>query len=142
MRTEIEYIKDERQATSICTIYDRDAEFVGIATCHADDIPYASELTGGHISEARAIIKYMQHQKLIVSNQLKCLRHVYGCIKSSSKHQPKSIESRLIRNQIRVKENELAEINSDIKDVKENLKEYITLKNKQFDRYKALAENN
>lgn len=141
--TDIEYIANNDSATTICYLTDGDNQFIGMTTCHPDDMPYASELTGGYIAEGRAIIKMLQHHKNnVIKPQIEVLEHLYGCMKSSKSYNAKSNETRLIRRQLQMKKNELANLRCDIENIKQTLKEYISLKDKQYAKYNKQAENN
>ena len=84
----------------------------------------------------------LQHQKAILRAQIEVLEHVFGCMQSSNSYNPNSNEARLMRRQIQIKKNELAELRCDIANLKQSLKEYVTLKDKQYDKYRKQAENN
>lgn len=142
MKTNFEFIDSENGLTTICEIADKNNIYMGIADCHPDDFDFVSQYTGGHIAEGRAITKMLQSQKHEVRAQIQILEHVFGCMKASKNYNPDSNEARLMRRQIQIKKNELAELRCDIENLKSSLKEYIALKDKQYDKYRKQAENN
>lgn len=116
---------------AICYLYDQNMVFVGEATCHEDDLDMASERTGCYIAEGRAIIKRLQHIKNnIIKPELKALKNALNVLNQSSKCNPKSQEIRILRKQIKVKENDLATVKAEIAMEKQYLSDYI--KNKEI----------
>ena len=136
MKTNFEFIDSENGLTTICEIADKDNRYMGIADCHPDDFEFVSQYTGGHIAEGRAILKMLQHNKHTVRAQIEVLEHTFGCMKASNSYNPKSNEVRLMRRQIQIKKNELAELRCDIENLKLSLKEYTTLKDKHYEKYR------
>lgn len=127
MKTMFTY--DGKMATCFC--YDKNQVFIGEAVCHDDDMDFASERTGCYIAEGRAIIKKYQHMKNNeIKPALKALKHAYEILKQSTKCNARSHEMRIIRRQIKIKEKELADINTIIKMEKQYLSDY--LKNKEI----------
>lgn len=116
---------------AICYLYDQNLVFIGEATCHEDDLDMASERTGCYIAEGRAIIKRLQHIKNnIIKPELKALKNTLAILNQSPKCNPKSNEMRIIRKQIKIKENELSTIQAEIMMEKQYLSDYI--KNKEI----------
>ena len=81
--------------------------------------------------EGRAIIKRLQHIKNnIIKPELKALKNALNVLNQSSKCNPKSQEMRILRKQIKVKENDLATVKAEIAMEKQYLSDYI--KNKEI----------
>jgi hypothetical protein len=119
-----------------------DNEFHGFASCHEDDEDFQSERIGMTIAEARAEINFLQH---IRDNELmpaiKALRHVYGNMKTSKYFNLHSYEARMIRRQIRIKENDLIVVKQEINSRKQFITDYIKQKDELHDRLRKAKKN-
>ena len=128
----------------IATVYilSGDLSFVGMAKCHKDDQDYMSEKIGLQIAEARAEISFLKH---IRDNELmpaiKALRHVYGNMKTSKYFNLHSYEARMIRRQIRIKENDLIVIKQEINNRKQFVINYIKQKDELHERLRKAKKN-
>ena len=146
---DIKYNWDLETYSATCTITHNGLEFVGKANCHPEDRDLASTLTGEIIAEARATLLVLRHiRDNELKPQLKSLKQLYYSIKHSKKYNPKSYESYMLYRQIRLLEDELADIKEEIKYIKQELRDYIDLKEKghqmirEHRARKELAENN
>lgn len=125
-------------------------QFIGEAIAHEEDHDFATELAGTQIACLRATIKYLQSVKRdILKPQLAALKQLYYSINRSNKFNPKSYESKMLFNQIEIKEEDIKAINLEIHRHKEFLHNYINDKDRAFKimrRYRAsrvtLDENN
>ena len=134
----IYYDYHESEARSICDIVYKDMTFTGIAHCHPDDLAFASERTGLYIAETRAIIKVLKFQRdFEIKPVLATLTHLHNNMKTSKNYNPKSYEAKMLRSQIRHWEKELATANFELAIEKENLKVYITGKDKIYTKLRA-----
>lgn len=99
---------------------------IGIAKCHPDDKEHKSEITGTSIAEMRAAIDICQQiKKYEVKPGLAALKHLYGTMKESKKFNPESYEAKRLMKEIKNYENEINDINTQIKVIKQNLQDYI-----------------
>lgn len=134
----IYYDYHESEARSICDIIYKDMTFTGIAHCHPDDLDFASERTGLYIAETRAIIKVLAFQRdHEIKPALAALTHLNSNMKTSKYYNPNSYEAKMLRNQIRFWEKELAAINEEIAIERKNLNIYITEKDKIYTKLRA-----
>ena len=123
---------------SIYTIVYDGQVFVGQSHCHPEDNDFMSERVGLTIAESRATIKVLKYIKRYeIIPQLKILKHLHTNMKTSKSHNPHSYEAMMLRSQIRVLENELAAINSEIATEKKFLKDYTEGKDKLYKRLRG-----
>ena len=114
---------------AICTIFDSDgASHIGMAKCHADDADMMSEKTGLEIAHQRATIEAYKAYKKKCSIELKALKQLYYSMKHSKKFNSKSYESIMLYRQMKIKEEDIAAVNSLISVTKMNLKMFISQK--------------
>lgn len=112
--------------------------FSGTAHCHPDDRDMESERVGLTVAESRANIKvltYIKENEL--EPQLKILNHVYANMKSSKYFNPKSYETKSLRRQIHILQNELNVINKNLVEEKKFLKDYVKGKEKIYKKIRA-----
>jgi hypothetical protein len=72
---------------------------------------------------------------------IKALRHVYGNMKTSKHFNLHSYEARMIRKQIRIKENDLIVIKQEINSRKQFVINYIKQKDELHDRLRKAKKN-
>ena len=132
---------DKESGTARCLIKYNGIYCDGEAHCHPDDMDFESERVGMTIAEIRAHIKVLtfirDHE---IKPQLQILKHLYSNIKTSKHYNPKSHESVMIRSQIRSLEKELTAINYDIADERKYLKDYISGKDKLYNKLRAKSQ--
>lgn len=116
-----------------CTIKYKNINVIGEAQCHPDDNDMQSERVGCYIAEMRAAIKYLQHIK---NNELRpkleALQHLESVYTVSPHCDNDSYELKILRRHIRLTLRELATAQNEIAMVKQNLKEYINLKDNLY----------
>ena len=123
---------------TICELQRGDNTFYGSTVCHPEDMDMISEYTGGEIADMRAELQMLQHIKNNeIKPALKTLYHLYNCIIQSSHCNPKSHELRLLKRQIKKLEADLAEIKLAIKEQKQFLNDYISQKDRIYQRIRA-----
>ena len=124
---------DDESGNAICVVFYKDMTFFGGANCSPEDEDMKSERTGCEIASHRAYVKYF---KYIRDNELKpaltALNHYYNVIKQSKKFNEKSYENKMLQRQIRLTENELATVNQEIALEERILKDYISGKEKLY----------
>jgi hypothetical protein len=133
---------DQEVGTAYCMIEYNGQKFEGYASCHPDDIPFLSPLTGGYIAECRADIKYYQHIKNNeLYPQIKALKHLLNMIQQNKNYNPKSMEIKKLYKEIELKEKELTDIKEKIQEMKTSLNDYIEAKEKIHNRIRNKAKN-
>ena len=133
---------DQEAGTAYCIIEYNGQKFGGYASCHPDDIPFLSPLTGGYIAECRADIKYYQHIKNNeLYPQIKALKHLLNMIQQNKNYNPKSMEIKKLYKEIELKEKELTDIKEKIQEMKTSLNDYIEAKEKIHNRIRNKAIN-
>lgn len=126
---------DEESGTATVILYDRDNAFVGIATCHPDDMDMKSEMTGMEIAHSRALINAYKHfRDTEVIPAIKALRHIIGCYANGEKYDLKSNEAFLIKRQLQDYETDLEVIREAIKAQKMALHKYLKDKETFYNR--------
>ena len=121
---------DEVTRTAHCYINIDDTQLIiGSAKCCPEDYDMSSEKTGCEIAYYRASIKLIQHFIINdINPRLSALKQLYYSINQSSQYNAKSYESRMIRRQIRLVQNELDVAKDMLIDRKDQLKEYLKKK--------------
>lgn len=133
---------DQEAGTAYCIIEYNGQKFGGYASCHPDDIPFLSPLTGGYIAECRADIKYYQHIKNNeLYPQIKALKHLLNMIQQNKNYNPKSMEIKKLYKEIELKEKELTDIKEKIQEMKTSLNDYIEAKEKIHNRIRNKAKS-
>lgn len=128
---------------TICEIKDNNLVFTGTAFCHEHDQDFKSEITGGYIAESRADIKYYQHQKNnVIKPALKALNHLLNCLKQSKNYNENSPEVKVIKKHIYNKEEELRQVITMIKIIKQDIKMYVDSKEALYKKLRARAKQN
>ena len=122
---------DDETGEALCVLWFNGRNFVGTAQCDEEDMAdFKSEKVGCEIAFARAEIKAMVFLRdMELRPQIKALRHLLACIKQSSHHNENSYEFQALRREIRRLENQLDAVNQDLVELKQNLKDYIEMKN-------------
>lgn len=149
MNKQPEYFWNSEQGMAFCTIYYNQYTFTGEAQCHPDDKDMMSKLTGQTIAEFRATIKYLRFVRdCELRPQLKSLKQLYYSMKHSKHYNKKSYEAKMLYRQIRFLEEDIDVVNIELDNLKQSLKEYIVLKEKDhqqirafYEKRKQLAEN-
>lgn len=126
------YYYDPETKQSGCRIADTNGkQYIGVARCHPEDEPYANEYIGLTIAEARAEIHALRNFR---DNELipvvKTLTHLQTNMKTSKFYNPKSYEARMLRRQLKIKENELIAIKEEIINLQTFINNYIAEKDK------------
>ena len=129
---------DEESGTAVCIISDGDNLFIGTAECHEEDQDMKSEKTGSTIALFRATIKYYNHiKKNVLQPQLKQLNQLYYTMNRSKRFNPKSYENIMLQRQIQQREADLEMINELLRSKREDLRIYLTEKEKFYKRIRA-----
>ena len=131
---------DEVTRTAHCYISIDDSQLIiGSAKCCPEDYDMSSEKTGCEIAYYRASIKLVQHFIMNdITPRLNALKQLYYSINHSSQYNPKSYESRMIRRQLRLVENELAIAKEMVVERKEQLKEYLKKKEEFYEMVRSM----
>ena len=130
---------DKETGTTFCTIICKDnLVFMDAARCHEDDMDMYSQRTGAEIAHRRAWIKMLQH---IRDNELQpvvnAYRHLYDILSQSKNFNAKSHETRMVRRQLCMTENDLARIKQELAYERKSLKDYIAGKEKLWNKIRA-----
>lgn len=116
--------------TCVFTKIYKGRRFTGVAHCHEDDIPFLSEHTGLTIAEARATIKYLKFKKSCeVGPVLKAIAHMINTLPKHKSYECTALKKEYLR-LVKLYD----ELNADIKDETQYLKEYIEKKDALHER--------
>jgi len=120
------------------TIYYKNKEFTGTATCAPEDYNYFSSTTGEIIASSRALIKYLRYVR---DNEVKpgyqALKQLYYSMSHSKHFNSKSYEAKMLFRQLRIKEEELEGIKIQIQREQSRIKTLIN----SLERTKQYIEN-
>lgn len=123
---------------STCDIEYKGHHFIGKAVCHTDDLDFESERTGLCIAEARAQIKVMKFKRNFeLKPKIAAITHLLNTMERSTKYNENSYESKMIRRQLHTLKKQLTTINNDIDEEEKYLNEYITQKEKLYQKLRG-----
>ena len=134
-----EFTYDEMSGICGCSIIlDDFLQGFGIAQCAEQDRDVISQKTGMHIAERRAQINLLQNYKnRELHPGLKALLHLQGTMVNSKHYNPKSYEAKRLNREIKNLRAEIKDINKAIWIAKQELYEYINIKETLAQRYRA-----
>lgn len=136
----LEFDFDEENGYTVCIMKYDNQDFVGIATCAPEDMDYLSKKTGQEIAFNRASIEILKYDKFCLTQELKGLKSLYYSIKHSKKYNPKSYEAIMLRHQMNMRENDIAQLKVDIKTTQQYIKNYIDQKDKAYKIWRKLKK--
>lgn len=142
MRQEPQFDWNEEDRIMHCYITDKQGNtFIGVATCHEDDIDMMSERTGAEIAFRRARINELRAKRdSDLKPRLAALNQLYYSMNRSNKFNEKSYENTMLQRQIRLIKFDLATINEIIAYEHENLKALIEEKDKFYQQVRKHRE--
>ena len=115
-------------------------DFMGTAVCAPEDMDYLSKKTGQEIAFNRASVEVLKYDKFCLTQELKGLKSLYYSIKHSKKYNPKSYEAIMLRHQMNMRENDIAQLKVDIKTTQQYIKNYISQKDKAYKIWRKLKK--
>lgn len=136
----LEFNFDEENGTTICVMKYDNRDFMGTAVCAPEDMDYLSKKTGQEIAFNRASVEVLKYDKFCLTQELKGLKSLYYSIKHSKKYNPKSYEAIMLRHQINMRENDIAQLKVDIKTTQQYIKNYINQKDKAYKIWRKLKK--
>lgn len=136
----LEFVFDEENGTTICVMKYDNRDFMGTAVCAPEDMDYLSKKTGQEIAFNRASVEVLKYDKFCLTQELKGLKSLYYSIKHSKKYNPKSYEAIMLRHQINMRENDIAQLKVDIKTTQQYIKNYIDQKDKAYKIWRKLKK--
>ena len=136
----LEFVLDEENGTTICVMKYDNRDFMGTAVCAPEDMDYLSKKTGQEIAFNRASVEVLKYDKFCLTQELKGLKSLYYSIKHSKKYNPKSYEAIMLRHQMNMRENDIAQLKVDIKTTQQYIKNYINQKDKAYKIWRKLKK--
>lgn len=136
----LEFNFDEENGTTICVMKYDNRDFMGTAVCAPEDMDYLSKKTGQEIAFNRASVEVLKYDKFCLTQELKGLKSLYYSIKHSKKYNPKSYEAIMLRHQMNMRENDIAQLKVDIKTTQQYIKNYISQKDKAYKIWRKLKK--
>lgn len=136
----LEFNFDEENGTTICVMKYDNRDFIGTAVCAPEDMDYLSKKTGQEIAFNRASVEVLKYDKFCLTQELKGLKSLYYSIKHSKKYNPKSYEAIMLRHQMNMRENDIAQLKVDIKTTQQYIKNYINQKDKAYKIWRKLKK--
>lgn len=132
---------DEEAGVAICTLFDGNNTYTGVAVCAPEDFDMKNEKTGCQIAEWRAELEYFIHVRdNELKPEIKALKQLYYGMNQSTHFNENSYENLSLQRLIRKKEFDLTVIKEMIADQKRMLKEYLEEKGKFYKRIRANRE--
>lgn len=136
----LEFVFDEENGTTICVMKYDNRDFMGTAVCAPEDMDYLSKKTGQEIAFNRASVEVLKYDKFCLTQELKGLKSLYYSIKHSKKYNPKSYEAIMLRHQMNMRENDIAQLKVNIKTTQQYIKNYINQKDKAYKIWRKLKK--
>ena len=136
----IQYQWDEDSGRALCLLEASNQCYIGTATCAEVDQDMKSEKTGCEIAYHRALINYFKHSKEQIKSELSGLNKYYYTINQSKYFNQNSYENKMLQHQIKIREQDLADISIEIRNEQIYLKDYITRKAEFYDKLRKKRE--
>lgn len=127
-RQRVNFYFNSEDGSTLCVINTKHKTYVGTAQCSPQDMDMLSEKTGGEIAFHRAKIHMITDQKDILTHELDGLLKYYYSIRQSKKFNKKDYAVRMLIRQIKIKQNDIDDLNELLTYEKETLKQYMEQK--------------
>lgn len=127
----------EEGGIAIAVLRHKGNEWTGTAFCHTDDRDFCSQHTGMIIAEHRATIEYYKHRKKELRIEIDTLDRLMRQITRGADCSPESREIKVLRSELRRLKNELATVRCALSQLRENLKEFIDIKEQLYTQIRA-----
>lgn len=114
--------------------------YIGKAICHPNDI--YSKRVGDRLAYNRAAIAYLKEIRDITVEQIKALKHLKSIYDQSDKVDKNGYEYKALLRQIKVFQESLEDLRSEINSTKEGDIAYVKERTKILSREKAKADSN
>lgn len=130
----IYYYFNKQTGKSIVTLADKYGTYTGKAKCHPNDLQYISEFMGGVLAQNRAMIKLLKNKIHREKIRKKTIQNIFQDIKSNISN----IEEIRKRLEIQLKNcnNEINKTNQQIKEIQNNIKTRIQVRDDIVQKYK------
>lgn len=109
----------------------------GVAKCHPTDVDMRNNNTGCEIAMRRASIQLYRYHRDILKSQLQALNQLYYSMNRSKHFNAKSYENVMLQRQINIIKTDLDTIKEMIIDEQQKLNEYLTEKEKFYQKIRA-----
>lgn len=97
-----QYFWNDETGQATFYLNDKGHEFMGIATCHPDDMTVKNENFGLEIAEIRARLAQLRYiRDNEIKPSLKALKHLHATMQQSKFYNKKSYEARMLWRQIK-----------------------------------------
>lgn len=133
---------DENTGIASCLITDnKDNTFFGISKCHPEDRDMMNEYTGYNIAYNRALLKALRfHRDNELLLRYKTLKQFYYTINHSQQFNKNSYETKMLKRQIQLAQDDLNSIKELINETKTELLNYIHDKDKFYNKIRDLRK--
>ena len=137
---DLEFIFDEENGTTVCQMMYDKKPFYGNSTCAPEDMDMLSKKTGQEIAFNRASIQVLRYEKMRLNIELKALKSLYYSINTSKRYNPKSYEATMLKRQMDMRENDIAQLTADIREIQNHITSYINEKDKFYKELRKIRE--
>lgn len=142
MKLREEYTYNQDTGESIFTYYYKNIPFTGRAAAHPDDMAFANQNTGLNIAEARAAIKVNKFiRNFEIRPALEELIKLQNLYKARKYYKPELYENKILEHRIEELKNDWETTNNEIADAQRFLKDYISLKEKTYQKWRMVKDN-
>lgn len=126
---------DEETYEAICVLTDDNGNtYTGVANCHPDDLPFATQKDGCTIALYRATIQYFQSVRdNEIKPALRTLKELYHSMDRSYRFNPDSYENKMLQRKIQSYQNDLTTIKEMLVDERKKLKDFVDKKEKTYE---------
>lgn len=129
-KPKIEY--DEELGYTKVTIYYKDKEFFGTASCAPEDAENKSYITGEFIALSRAKVSYLKFVRdCEILPALAAVKELHYSLNTNKNYNEHNLEARRIRKHMYMLESDLKTVQDMIKSEKKELRRYLYYKDKK-----------
>lgn len=123
---------DEEKGLTKCVLIYKGKFFEGYAKCHENDLDMKNNFTGSWIAAQKALIKLNKYYLKEIKDGLKALNQLYYSINKSKFFNENSYETKMLKRQISIHEDDIEAFKENIDMLKKQLVDVIDEKEKFY----------
>lgn len=137
-----DYTWDQETGIATCRYIDKfNREFTGTAVCHPEDEDIKSWRSGYTIAEYRTRIALAKAKNNDAKIAYEAVRQIYYSIKHSKNYNDDSYEAKMIKHQLKLRQEEVAQTKSDYKLLKADFRLYMRKKDELNQKYREQKDS-
>ena len=139
-KTNIQFSYDPETHTTKCVRKIKNRTYTGKAICHPNDYDFETTLVGQHYAYTRSMIMELCDKRNELLVEIRTLKHIKNIFEQNANVNDESTESYMIRRQIKLAEERLAETKAIIGTTRRLLRETIADKDKFYSKVRTLRK--